>query len=152
MNFLRLFTCLILDEYKKIGSEEEEFEAALAQGGPIPTEGAQAGTTAAPAQGAQLTAPGGQPSTQGTAAAPGQSQTQSQSGVEGQPSGIDFGFMSPQKLAEERFHFLVSQFFFALVWGVGGAVDELTKQKFEEFFRILCEYDSTAQKYPRYFF
>ena len=44
---------------------------------------------------------------------------------------------------------LVAHFLFSLVWSVGGTLDGQSRIKFDEFFRSLCEMD-TSGKYPRY--
>ena len=48
-----------------------------------------------------------------------------------------------------RSNMLVAHFLFSLVWSVGGTLDGQSRIKFDEFFRSLCEMD-TSGKYPRY--
>ncbi|XP_022099330.1 dynein heavy chain 3, axonemal-like isoform X3 [Acanthaster planci] len=56
--------------------------------------------------------------------------------------------MSEQKIQEERTNMLVCHFLFSLVWSVGATVDHSSRENFSEFFKQLCDMDSTG-KHPR---
>ena len=56
--------------------------------------------------------------------------------------------LSDQKLIEERTSMLIAHFLFSIVWSIGGTLDGPSRLKFDEFFRSLCEMD-TSGKYPR---
>ena len=56
--------------------------------------------------------------------------------------------MSAQKILEERTNTMVAHLLFSIVWSVGGTLDGASRLKFDEFFRSLCEMD-TSGKYPR---
>ena len=52
------------------------------------------------------------------------------------------------QILEERTNMMVAHLLFSLVWSVGGTLDGASRLKFDEFFRSLCEMD-TSGKYPR---
>ncbi|XP_033114673.1 dynein heavy chain 3, axonemal-like isoform X5 [Anneissia japonica] len=56
--------------------------------------------------------------------------------------------LSDQKLNEERTNMVVCYFLFSLVWSVGAVVDGSSRDNFSEFFKQLCDMDTTG-KYPR---
>ncbi|XP_070559259.1 dynein axonemal heavy chain 3-like isoform X5 [Ptychodera flava] len=58
--------------------------------------------------------------------------------------------VSDQKLEEERTAMLVCQFLFSLVWSAGGNIDASSKEKFNDFFRHLCDSETgPTAKHPR---
>ncbi|XP_033642613.1 dynein heavy chain 3, axonemal-like [Asterias rubens] len=56
--------------------------------------------------------------------------------------------LTEQKVQEERTNMLVSHFLFSLVWSVGATVDYSSRENFSEFFKQLCDMDTTG-KHPR---
>lgn len=150
LSFLRLYERLLSDEYKRVGVEDVEMPAAAGStGDPAATSpskqttsvgGAKsAGTKSAKAGGA-----GGGASRQQTSA------TGEDGSQMSDPQGTESLLMSPEKIREEQANLIVAQFFFCLVWGIGGALQESSLQRFEEFFRILCDADPQNPKFPRY--
>ncbi|XP_077987554.1 dynein axonemal heavy chain 3-like isoform X2 [Glandiceps talaboti] len=58
--------------------------------------------------------------------------------------------ISDQKLEEERTAMLVCQFLFSLVWSAGGNIDTQSKEKFNDFFRQICDSETgPTAKFPR---
>lgn len=57
--------------------------------------------------------------------------------------------ISEQKIIEEKTNMLICYFLFSIVWSVGATLDENSRIKFDEFFRSLCEMESTKDKHPR---
>ena len=150
LSFLRLYERLLADEYKRVGVEDEEMpaanpsgtgEAAAAPTSPSKQGTAVAGTKSGGAKSAK--APGGA-SRQHTSAT-----AEEGAGSQMSDQGTESLLLSPEKIREEQGSLIVAQFFFSLVWGIGGALHESSLQRFEEFFRILCDADPQNQKFPR---
>ncbi|XP_071486244.1 dynein axonemal heavy chain 3-like [Diadema antillarum] len=56
--------------------------------------------------------------------------------------------LSDQKVLEERTNMMLCYFLFSLVWSVGVSVDGASRDNFSEFFKQLCDMDSSG-KHPR---
>ncbi|XP_030856161.1 dynein heavy chain 3, axonemal-like [Strongylocentrotus purpuratus] len=56
--------------------------------------------------------------------------------------------LSDQKILDERSNMMMCYFFFSLVWSVGVSVDGAFRENFSEFFKQLCDMDTTG-KHPR---
>ena len=161
LSFLRLYERLLADEYKRVGVEDEEMPAANAAGtglNPTGTGEAAAAPTSPSKQGTAVagTKSGGAKSAKGTRPNPGGTSHQQTSatadeaaGSQSSDQGAESLILSPEKIREEQASLIVAQFFFCLVWGIGGALHESSLQRFEEFFRILCDADPQNPKFPR---
>ena len=58
--------------------------------------------------------------------------------------------LSEQKIIEEKTNMIIAHFLFSIVWSVGATLDDISRIKFDEFFRALCEMENPSSKYPRY--
>nr|XP_054750956.1 dynein axonemal heavy chain 3-like isoform X12 [Lytechinus pictus] len=56
--------------------------------------------------------------------------------------------LSDQKLLDERSNMMLCYFFFSLVWSIGVSVDGAFRENFSEFFKQLCDMETTG-KHPR---
>ncbi|XP_071960977.1 dynein axonemal heavy chain 3-like [Antedon mediterranea] len=56
--------------------------------------------------------------------------------------------LSEQKLNDERTNMVICYFLFSIVWSVGGVVEGSSRENFSEFFKQLCDMDTTG-KFPR---
>ncbi|XP_041458176.1 dynein heavy chain 3, axonemal-like isoform X7 [Lytechinus variegatus] len=56
--------------------------------------------------------------------------------------------LSDQKLLDERSNMMLCYFFFSIVWSIGVSVDGAFRENFSEFFKQLCDMETTG-KHPR---
>lgn len=151
LSFLRLYERLLSDEYKRVGVEDEEMPAANAAAsstgdasGSSPSKQGTSISGARSAGGKSAKAPSRQQTSAGAAAEDAAGSQTSD------PAAAESSLLSPEKIREEQANLIVAQFFFCLVWGIGGALHESSLHRFEEFFRILCDADPQNLKFPRY--